>query len=449
MKTSRSKKWIKIIAYNIVVVLLIFTGFEWYLNIKLNNPADSPEWLFPALRKYYHEHDRKILQMYPEFAHYDSTLFYALNTGTWTFSNREFSNEYHINSACVRDDEASLNAPEIIVLGDSYTLGWGVDQNENYPALLEEMLGAKVLNTGVSSYGTAREVKSLERFNTDSLKILIIQYCPNDLRENQDCVFSGNVLNVSTEKNYNLACENHQATAGYFPFKHILNIPGYFNPKEKPKPAAPMPEMKIDSSRLIGTAEAFVSILKASPAIPKDVQILVFSLEAQKCDNSFIDAVKPVLDKQFATSLHDRVSYVDIAGKIDTTHRFLMDPHLNAAGHQVIADALVDHINNLDMSSQTKYWYYDSGDTAIACEYNYGVKHGTFTAYWESGGVARTTEYRNGVKQGTEKDFTENGVLKTEKSYVNDLIDGWLIEYDSAGEVSMKVRYIAGNPQGY
>ena len=63
---------------------------------------------------------------------YDPELTYRLRPGACTFSELEFVTDYRINSLGVRDDEASLDGPEIIVLGDSFAMGWGVEQQESF-----------------------------------------------------------------------------------------------------------------------------------------------------------------------------------------------------------------------------------------------------------------------------------------------------------------------------
>ncbi|HEY6505513.1 MAG TPA: hypothetical protein VIZ28_16175 [Chitinophagaceae bacterium] len=50
------------------------------------------------------------------------------------------------------------------------------------------MTGEKVLNAGMSSYGTARELKNLYRLDTSGLQTLIIQYGRNDEVENEQFV---------------------------------------------------------------------------------------------------------------------------------------------------------------------------------------------------------------------------------------------------------------------
>ena len=51
------------------------------------------------------------------------------------------------------------------MLGDSYAMGWGVEQGESFPEILEAATGLRVLNAGVPSYGTPRELLMLERLD--------------------------------------------------------------------------------------------------------------------------------------------------------------------------------------------------------------------------------------------------------------------------------------------
>src|SRR5690606_35502099 len=101
---------------------------------------------------------------------------------------REFSVVNSYNTLGLRDDEASLDHPSVVVLGDSYTMGWGVAQSEAYPQQLEALYGEKVLNAGVSSFGTAREMKLLKKINLPHVNTVIIQYHPNDFEENEICI---------------------------------------------------------------------------------------------------------------------------------------------------------------------------------------------------------------------------------------------------------------------
>ena len=53
-------------------------------------------------------------------------------------------------------DDAGTGAMRVVVLGDSFPWGWGVEEEEAYPQVLEGLLGpgAKVYNLGVPGYST-------------------------------------------------------------------------------------------------------------------------------------------------------------------------------------------------------------------------------------------------------------------------------------------------------
>ena len=133
---------------------------------------------------YYLNHHRGIIQNQGDHASWDLFLGYRLRPGLFTFSNLEFSNRFKVNSQGFRDDEDSLVAPEIIVLGDSYAMGWGVEQNQVFADVLEAQTQIKVLNTAVSSYSTVRQLRVLEEVDRSGLRYLIISYCNNDDFEN-------------------------------------------------------------------------------------------------------------------------------------------------------------------------------------------------------------------------------------------------------------------------
>ena len=59
-------------------------------------------------------------------------------------------------------------------------MGWGVEQQETFAQIIEARTGLTVLNATVSSYGTAREIMSLKRLNSERMRFLVIQYSNND-----------------------------------------------------------------------------------------------------------------------------------------------------------------------------------------------------------------------------------------------------------------------------
>ncbi|MEM4655322.1 MAG: SGNH/GDSL hydrolase family protein, partial [Thermosphaera sp.] len=66
-----------------------------------------------------------------------------------------------------------------------YAMGWGVQDDETFAAIIQREIGRRVYNLAVSSYGTHRELLRLQRSGLlERVDIVIIQYCDNDLGEN-------------------------------------------------------------------------------------------------------------------------------------------------------------------------------------------------------------------------------------------------------------------------
>ena len=161
----------------------IFLSFFPIKNHQITSPS-----IIQQYRNFYAGYLRNIPAYQMGLGKYDPDLFYTLRPGQKVNSNLEFSNHYQVNSQGTRDDETSLDFPEIIMLGDSHTMGWGVEQNETFSNILEKKTEKKVLNTGIVSYGTAREFLMFKKIKTDSCKTIVWQYCSNDMRENKSFI---------------------------------------------------------------------------------------------------------------------------------------------------------------------------------------------------------------------------------------------------------------------
>ena len=195
---NRRLKFILIWNTAAVVVLLLVTevALGWLLH---HPPAVSS--LVERLRAYYMEHDRRIAQYDARCGLYDSRLSYTLRPGVCRFANPEFSVELAVNRSGLRDNETALVSPEIIVIGDSQAMGWAVAADETFAHLLRKWSGRRVLNGGVPSYGTVRQMRLLERLDTRRMKWLVLQYSPNDWPENRLLVEKG-TLEIMGEASY-------------------------------------------------------------------------------------------------------------------------------------------------------------------------------------------------------------------------------------------------------
>ena len=117
------------------------------------------------------------------------------------FRSAEFTMKVHINSTGQRDREFSLAKPagtyRVVVLGDSFTFGHGVAENETYSKRLERNLTeilhrpVEFINMGVGKSGTAHELalwrKLARHYEAD---LVLVGFClGNDFNDNLVGVF--------------------------------------------------------------------------------------------------------------------------------------------------------------------------------------------------------------------------------------------------------------------
>jgi len=302
-----------------------------------------PSGLISHLRAYYLHHDRVLAQSLPECAIYDPGVFYTLRPGSCRFANREFDTVLRINSKGVRDSEDALVAPEIIVLGDSFTMGWGVEQDEAFPQALARLSGRRVLNTGVPSWGTVREARLLDRLDTSGLRYLVIQYSSNDAEENRLFKLRGNVLQISTERLFQQDVLRGYRRHRYYPGKITIEmLRGIFAPPP-PEPAAPSAEEQ---------AQLFVNALvHATSRDLSHVGLLVLELDSYRlASSSFLEALEREASAAAQPAFIRALRVADLRGRLEPSDYFALDDHLRASGQLKVAETLVEKLGEMSGS---------------------------------------------------------------------------------------------------
>jgi hypothetical protein len=217
----------QLLSYGAIVAITVAMA-EGIFELMLRFPAYLPDQILPVMREYYYFEDQPYIQLLPDCAKYDAGLMYTLKPGSCRFAGREFDTIVTVNSLGVRDDERSLQSPEIFVLGDSFAMGWGVADNETFAALVGEETKLRVLNLAVSSYGTVRELEIAKRADASRLNTVIIQYAHNDMEENKTYLYNGDNLPISSENVYEAKKREHLNRTKYFLGKHLLWLIGRF-----------------------------------------------------------------------------------------------------------------------------------------------------------------------------------------------------------------------------
>lgn len=289
--------------------------------------------------------DRSMIQFQDETAQYDKELFYTLKPGKSNFKSFEFDTEYNNNSLGLRDSEESLNFPKVLFLGDSFTMGWGVEQDEAFPQVYENISGVKSLSTGVSSYGTAREYRMMKRVKTDSLEAVVIQFHDTDLKEN-DFYVKNNKLGDRTQADFDAQVQDNKKYMMYYPFKYLKTalVKWVANMQSK------------GSGGETGVAEKLGGEYDLFPNYLADFYKIVAEVKAIKdvpvvvlYTGSFY--TQPLVIQEFEAYAKknniEGVYFINMAMEFDHTDYFYLDDHLNAKGHAKIAKAVDEKLKEL------------------------------------------------------------------------------------------------------
>jgi lysophospholipase L1-like esterase len=124
------------------------------------------------------------------FWKYDSLLGWAHQPGQeGIFETPQFRTVVRINENGLRDQghsyERQNDIERILVLGDSFAWGYGVEESERFSQQLEKSLDVEVINAGVSGYSTDQELLWYRnegiKYETD---LVILVLAGNDVGDN-------------------------------------------------------------------------------------------------------------------------------------------------------------------------------------------------------------------------------------------------------------------------
>ena len=331
----------------LIIIILILLILEIVMLFLVRHPRVLQIFshkLQNVITYLYVQSERKIMQFQEGCGCYHPDLGYTLKPGKFVFAEREFSNDYFINSLGVRDAEDALRRPEIVIIGDSFALGWGVEQDETFAKLLERKTKLKLLNTSVPSYGTVREMIMLRRVDISNLKCLIIQYCGDDYDENLSYYLNGNHPQIMRDVTFDKLTEHHSREKRYFFGKYLLLKIKKKIDERKYRPQADIPAAKLND------VDLFLHVLKQNSDILSSVPIIVFEMNGRDQSNTFTNGLKQQAISSSNPAFIQNLIVIDMSQYLRDNNFFVLDDHLNPSGHEIVADVLYKAIPNTRIS---------------------------------------------------------------------------------------------------
>ena len=245
-------------------------------------------------------------------------------------------------------------------------MGWGVGQNQTFAQIVEAQSGLTVLNAAISSYGTAREVMSLQRLDTSRLRFLVIQYCDNDFGENKAFYENNNHLETMSFAKYAELSRAQEKLSRYYFAKslkyfassrialiqrQISKVGGSLSNRLGIRSEAEPVSSAHAESRL-NEAELFLNVLNHSGVNLKGVDILAFDISNYgRSGHRFFDLLQASLRSEIHNPSSLAIQVIDTARLLGPQHYYRLDGHLNVEGHRVVAEAILQWMRRLPVSA--------------------------------------------------------------------------------------------------
>jgi len=265
---------------------------------------------------------RDIWQSHKECIEFDEDLIFVPKKTSCKFKNLEFDTILTFDKFGRYSNHAGKKGPGIAVLGDSFAMGWGVNDDETFSALLEKKINKPVYNLAVSGYGTKKELIRFEKSGlANSVDTVILQYCYNDWGENS--AYKKNTLKEAKEKFSVIGSSEPMSFLKKLrkSFRYSLQIPiREITRKKQP--------MTFDHHK-----KNLIEILKNSQVL-NNKKIIVFY--ANGYDMKF---------ENFPSTKSDEIKnleFVDL--DLEEEHFFHIDGHLSKHGHKIVAEKLFDFV---------------------------------------------------------------------------------------------------------
>jgi hypothetical protein len=343
--TKTVSRTLALVGFNLVVALVLLEGVLLVLLHVRRVTAWSPPSVRALAQQVYRHFVRNLVQFDESCARYDPVVTYTLKPGTCTFDNLEFTTELHVNRLGLRDGNDALAGPEVIVLGDSHAMGWGVGQEEAFPRVAARKTGLNILNAAVSSYGTVREMLLLDRLDRSRLRALVIQYSDNDIVENAAFRANANHLPITPQPRYQEFVRYYRSQRAYFPGKYVFRLFLKISRLETPEPDS----LAFSPTSPDEEVALFVNALGHAGHTPLEgVRLIVLEVGQDFAHpRAFISALADWSRRPDTAAFYQQLVTLDTTTIIRSEDFYILDDHMTARGHERLGEALGELLTRL------------------------------------------------------------------------------------------------------
>ena len=311
--------------------------------------------------------------LHPSLYQFDNYFSFSLGSN---FSGKSKNLDYDIdlftNDIGLRMDGKWSNNNmdhKILVLGDSYTFGTGVEFDETYSTVLLSKLNKlnivktnDLLNTGIPAWGTSQELLMLQKIlDTNIPRLVILQICENDFDNNIQYGLH-KVINDSLHfiKPVPTSRDKIRSYTKYIPFynylvqnSHLINlyrrcliliIKGELSKQLKYSYENDRFSLNKDDERWV----LMEKILDKVVTITKSRNIVILPIFIPSGGNKIQEmGFNPLAELLFSFFKENSIDFIDFNYLgFDNSLRFSSDGHWKPLAHKIAADSIYNHIIN-------------------------------------------------------------------------------------------------------
>lgn len=302
------------------------------------------------------------------FWRYDSLLGWAHQPGQeGVFETPQFRTVVRINEKGLRDRshtyERQSDFKRILVLGDSFAWGYGVEESERFSQQLEESLGVEVINAGVSGYSTDQELIWYQNEgikyevdlvivvlagndvgDNDRLLVNTIYYKPKFMIEEDQLVPTGYPVPKTSPQGRFIYSLSQRSALAYFLIQRYFDIRSFYGNLKVNSVNAATSESGTPSDK--HTFELTISLLDELQTIAKSNKAEFMIVSTDKWWNgpsgtTYTDFISTLQTEEFL------VLDVEAMPGFDPAEMIIPDDgHWNKEGHEFVADRIKDFIES-------------------------------------------------------------------------------------------------------